>query len=80
MLIDYVEKDRPSTEAYYTSLLEKLEGGNQAIRRHLAKMKVPFHYDDAPPHTSKVFAAKRFEVLPHTPHSPDLGPTDYFFP
>jgi histone-lysine N-methyltransferase SETMAR len=46
------------------------------------KKKILFHQDNAPVHTSVIAMAKinelKFELLPHTPYSPDLAPSDYF--
>jgi histone-lysine N-methyltransferase SETMAR len=46
------------------------------------KRKSLFHQDNAPVHTSVIAMAKinalKFELLPHTPYSPDLAPSDYF--
>ena len=41
-----------------------------------------FHHDNAPAHTSAIVTAKLFnlcyKILPHSPYSPDLAPSDYF--
>jgi len=45
---------------------------------HLAKKKVLFHHDNGPVHTSALAEAKLvefgYELLPHSPYSPDLAP------
>ena len=45
--------------------------------------KLLFHHDNAPGHTSAIATAKlfdlRYEILPHSPYSPDLATCDYFF-
>jgi len=50
----------------------------QKIRPHLAKKKVIFHHDNAPAHTFALAKAKLvklgYELLPHSPYSPDLAP------
>ena len=44
--------------------------------------KIPFHQDNAPCHKSLKTMAKLyelgFELLPHSPYSPDLAPSDYW--
>ncbi|KAH0816471.1 hypothetical protein GEV33_006320 [Tenebrio molitor] len=82
VLIDYLQKGKTITGAYYSSLLDKLNEAIKAKRPHLAKKKVLFHHDNAPAHTSRIVTAKleelRFEVVPHVPYSPDLAPSDFF--
>lgn len=81
VLIDYLEKGKTINGEYYT-LLEQLNDAIKTKRPHLAKKKVLFHHDNAPAHTSSIAFAKlhelRFELLPHAPYSPDLGPSDFF--
>jgi histone-lysine N-methyltransferase SETMAR len=82
VLIDYLQKGKTITGAYYSSLLDKLNEAIKAKRPHLAKKKVLFHHDNAPAHTSRIVTAKleelRFERVPHAPYSPDLAPSDFF--
>ena len=82
ILIDYLQKGKTITGAYYASLLDKLKAELAKKRQHLQKNKILFHQDNAPSHTSAVAMAKinelRFELLDHPPYSPDLAPSDSF--
>lgn len=82
ILIDYLQKGKTITGAYYASLLDKLKAEIADKRPHLQKKKILFHQDNAPSHTSTVAMAKihelRFELLDHPPYSPDLAPSDFF--
>lgn len=82
ILIDYLQKGKTITGAYYISLLDKLKAKIAEERPHLQKKKCLFHQDNAPPQTSAVAMAKihelRFELLDHPPYSPDLAPNDFF--
>ena len=82
ILIDYLQKGKSITGAYYASLLDKLKAELAEKRPHLQKKKVLFHQDNAPSHTSAVAMAKIhelwFELLDHPPYSPDLAPNDFF--
>lgn len=82
ILIDYLEKGKTITGAYYATLLDKLKAEIEEKRPHLQKKKILFHQDNAPSHTSMVAMAKihelRFELLDHPPYSPDLAPSDFF--
>lgn len=82
IFIDYLEKGKTITGAYYASLLDRLNDEIKKKRPHLAKKKILFHDDNAPSHTSIIAQAKKhelgFELLPHPPYSPDLAPSDYY--
>ena len=82
ILIDYLQKGKTLTGAYYASLLDKLKNEIAEKRSHLQKKKILFHQDNAPSHTSAFARAKihelRFELLDHLPYSPDLAPSDFF--
>jgi len=82
ILIDYMEKGKTITGAYYSSILDRLKTELQEKRPRLAHKKVLFHHDNAPAHTSAVVAAKLMEIgfrlVPHPPYSPDLAPSDYY--
>ena len=82
IFIDYLEKGKTITGAYYSALLYQLKDENKKKRPHLQKKKILFHHDNAPAHTSTIAQAKlhelKFELLPHPPYSPDLAPSDYY--
>ena len=61
ILIDYLEKGRTITEAYYTALLDRLVDEIRKKRPHLKKKKILFHYDSPPSHTSNILQAKKHE-------------------
>ncbi|XP_065658445.1 histone-lysine N-methyltransferase SETMAR-like [Hydra vulgaris] len=71
ILIDYLQKGKTITGAYYASLLDKLKEQLAEKWPHLQKKKILFHQDNAPSHTSSVAMAKihelRFELLDHPP-------------
>ena len=68
-LIDYLQKGKTITGAYYASLLDKLKAEVAGKWPHLRKKKIVFHQDNAPSHTLAVAMAKihelRFELLDH---------------
>ncbi|KAL0860950.1 hypothetical protein ABMA27_009481 [Loxostege sticticalis] len=74
ILIDFMEKGKTITGAYYAALLGKFQSNT--------KKKVIFHHDNAPAHTSAIATSKlvklRYQLLPHPPYSPDLAPCDFF--
>lgn len=82
IFIDYLEKGKTINSEYYTQLLDHLKEEIGKKRPHLAKKKVLFHQDNAPPHKSMKTMSKlaelHFELLPHPPYSPDLAPCDYY--
>lgn len=82
ILIDFLEKGRTITGAYYAALLDQLKEEVERKRPHMKKKKILFHDDNAPAHTSLIAQAKKhelgFEILPHPPYSPDLAPSDYY--
>lgn len=82
ILIDFMEKGKTITGAYYAALLGKFHEVLMMKRPHLAKKKVIFHHDNAPAHTSAIATSKlvelRYQLLPHPPYSPDLAPCDFF--
>ncbi|GFV91743.1 histone-lysine N-methyltransferase SETMAR [Trichonephila clavipes] len=69
------------TEAYYTSLLDKLKVELAEKRLHLQKKKILFHQDNALSHIPGLTMAKIhelwFKLLDHPPYSPDLAPSDF---
>ena len=64
------------------ALLDLLSAEIKKKRPHMQKKKVLFHQDNAPCHKSMKTMVKLnelgFELLPHTPYSPDLAPSDYW--
>ena len=79
--INYLEKGRTITGAYYAALLDRLFHEIRKKGPYLKKKKILFHHDNAPSHTSNIAQAKKhelgFESLPHPPYySPDLAPSD----
>ncbi|XP_011165249.1 histone-lysine N-methyltransferase SETMAR-like [Solenopsis invicta] len=82
ILIDYLEKSKTITGAYYSSLLDRLKTKLQEKCPRLAHKKDLFHHDNAPAHASAVVVAKLmkigFQLVSHPPYSPDLAPLDYY--
>jgi histone-lysine N-methyltransferase SETMAR len=82
LFIDYLEKERTINSEYYIALLVNLKEEIAKKRPQMKKKKVFFHQDNAPCHKSIATMAKlhelHFELLPHTPYSPDLAPSDYY--
>ena len=80
ILIDYLQKGKTITEAYYVSLLDKLKAKIAEKRPHLQKKKILFYLDNAS-HTSAVSMGKIhelwLELLDHLPYSSDLAPSDF---
>ena len=58
ILIDYLQKGKAITGAYYASLLDKLKPELAEKWPHLQKKKILFHQDNAPSHTSAVAMVK----------------------
>ena len=81
IFIDYLEKKRTITGAYYAALLDRLVDKIRTKRPNLKK-KILFQDDNARLHTSNIAQAKKhklgFKSLPHTPYSPDLAPSNYY--
>ena len=74
IFIDYLEKGRTITGAYYAALLDRLDDQIRKKRQHLKKKQTRFHYYNTPSHTSNIAQAKKhelgFESPPHPPYSP----------
>ncbi|GFT66441.1 histone-lysine N-methyltransferase SETMAR [Trichonephila clavipes] len=58
ILIDYLQKGKTFTGAFYVCLLDKLMAELAEKWPHLQKKKIMFHQDRAPSHTSAVVMAK----------------------
>ena len=73
ILIDYLQKRKTITGAYYASVLDKLKAELAGKQSLLQKKKILFHQDNVLSHTSAVAMAKihelRFELLDH----PQIG-------
>lgn len=82
IFVDYLEKGKTITGAYYSSLLDRLKIEIAEKRPHLKKKKPLYHHDNAPVHSCLVAQAKLheigFELVPQPPYSPDLAPSDYY--
>ncbi|GFV60495.1 histone-lysine N-methyltransferase SETMAR [Trichonephila clavipes] len=84
ILMDYLQKGKTITGAYYASSLDKLKAELSEKRPYLQKKKILFHQDSAPPRISAVAMVKidesRFEFIDHPPYSPDLAQATFLFP
>lgn len=80
--VDYLEKGKTITGAYYAALLDRFDAELRQKRPGLARKKVLFHQDNAPAHKSAVAMAKLdelgYELVDHPPYSPDLAACDFF--
>lgn len=71
------------TEDLYSQQLERLQAVMQQRRPELCgQHKVLFNHSNAKPHTGAVIQRKimdiGWQILAHSPYSPDLAPTDYY--
>ena len=77
IFIDYLEKGRTITGAYYAASFDQLVDEIKKKWPHLKNKKILFHDDNAPSHTSNIVQAEKhklgFESLPHPPYSPRPG-------
>lgn len=82
LLLDYLEKGKTITSAYYVSLLNQLNDKIREKRSGLKKKKIIFLQDNAPAHKSFLTITKlndlKYDLLDHPPYSPDLAPSDFF--
>jgi len=82
MLMDILSKGSTITGAYCANLLDQLR--NPIREKHRGKISkgVLLQHGNARVHTCKVAmdAVERngYELIPHTPYSPDLAPSDFF--
>ncbi|XP_049521685.1 histone-lysine N-methyltransferase SETMAR-like [Dermacentor silvarum] len=78
IFVDYLQNSKTITGPYYATLLDQLKKELRTKRPGLARKKLLFYQDNAPPHRSLVAMAKLhelgFNVVPHLPYSPDLAP------
>ena len=65
----------------YCELLNTIRHNVYSKRRGLTSKGVLFHQNNARPHTAKktleLIENLRWKVVPHSPYSPDLAPSDY---
>ena len=82
LFIDYLEKGRTINIKYYIALLVSLKEELVKKRPQMKKKNVLFHQDNAPGHKLIVTMAKlhglHFELLPHSPYSPDVAHSGYW--
>ena len=82
LLVDFLEKGCTTNGEYYAFLLGELRAAIIQKRRGKMSRGVRLLQDNAPPHKSRVAVTIKavdcgFELLPHTPYSPDLPPSDF---
>ena len=79
--IDYLEQVRTINDAYYAAELGRLRQVIARKRRGKLTRGVLLLQENAPAHTSQVAMTAAtecgFEVIPHTPYSPDIAPSDF---
>ena len=79
--IDHLEKGKTINSDYYMASLGRLSAEIKKKRPHMQKKKVLFHQDNALYHKSMKAMVKfnelSFELLPHSPYSSYLVPSDY---
>ena len=59
ILIDYLQKGRKITRAYYAALLDRMVYEIRKKKPHLKKKKILFHDENAPSQTSKHYTGKK---------------------
>ena len=85
MMVDYLEEARTINGAHFAEELRRLRQEIVKKRRGRLIRGVLLMQDNAPAHTFQAAMATAtkcsFAVLPHSPYSPDLAPSDfYLFP
>jgi len=75
LLIDYLEKGKTITGEYYSNLLTRVDEKIHEKKPGLQKKKSSFIRTVHPP--TKAFWQWCYELLEHTPYSPDLAPSDF---
>ena len=82
IMIDYLEQGCTIKGAYYAGKLRWLR--QEIARKRQGKLTrgVLLLQDNAPAHTSQVAMTAAtecgFEILPHTPYSPNMTPSDFY--
>jgi histone-lysine N-methyltransferase SETMAR len=76
-----LKKGHTITGAYYASLLTKLRENIKLKCKGMLSNGVLLQHDNASSHTCVATTSKAvelaFQILPHPPYSPDLGPSNY---
>jgi histone-lysine N-methyltransferase SETMAR len=85
LFIHYLENGKTITGEYYTNLLTRLQKKKKRQKNRFAKKKkFIFHQDNTPAHKRILAMGKlrdlHYELLEHPPYSPDLAPSDLFYP
>ena len=84
LLVDYLTKGQSITGPYYANLIRQLQEKVKKKQRGKLSLGGLFHQDNAPAHKSTVALAAihdcGFQLVEHPPCSPDLAPSDYYFP
>ena len=79
--VEYLDRGETVTGQRYVQILQNLAHAIQVKRPTKSVAGVLFHHDNAPAHRSLVcrqaLTNLRFEVLRHSPYSPDLLPCDF---
>ena len=79
-LFIFLEKGTTMNSERYCEILNTVRHDVYS-RRGLTSKGVPFHQDNARPHTAKktreLIENFGWEVVPYPPYSPDLAPSDY---
>lgn len=79
--MDFLAKGDTIAGAYYASLLRKFREANKNKRRGMLTKGVRLLRGNAPVHNSHIAQMEArccgFKILPHSPYSPDLAPSDF---
>jgi histone-lysine N-methyltransferase SETMAR len=82
LLIDYLARGETITGFYYSQPIARLCNTIKEKRRGKLHRGILFHQENAPVHMSLVSMGTirdaGFELLDHSPYSPDPAPSDYF--
>jgi histone-lysine N-methyltransferase SETMAR len=84
LLVDFMPKGTTTNaEAYCNTLKKKLRRAIQNRRRGMLTRGVSLLHDNARPHTAPVsqelLTSFVWDIVTHSPYSPDLAPSDYHF-
>jgi histone-lysine N-methyltransferase SETMAR len=79
--LDFLTGQKTINVQYYSTLLNEKVKSAIHIKRRKKHDSVFFLQDNARPHTAALTMAtllkQKWDVLPHSPYSPDLAPSDY---